>query len=369
MEQYCLDDRCGVQLAAQQTMQSINFLSCPDRVPYLVNYGDKTLSVQSDEHKKRSVWHLSTQSGQLTLEWVDPDSEQPEVHELLAAIEATFVSYPHQAKLYLIAPVGQFAELFDTGVLVKVKEGQVVVYVGLFWQQARVWLSSSRSQTYPLYPVFSQGRCHPLRPPKPVGIVYQRYIPWLGRMLSFRTVNLDTDLGCFNRWMNDPVVAEFWQETGDLTRHRSYLEAIQTDPHVINLIGCLDDEPFGYFEIYWAKEDRIAHYYDVDDFDRGWHVLIGEPHLRGKPFVTAWLPSISHYLFLDDARTQRIVIEPRVDNCKMIRNLTRCGYVHLKEFNFPHKRALLGMLLRKRFFAAQLWVPHDMLLPHSMSLS
>ncbi|MBK9663494.1 MAG: acetyltransferase [Nitrosomonas sp.] len=239
----------------------------------------------------------------------------------------------------------------------------------MFWQQARVWRSSILTQVFPIRYVFSHGRRHPLRPPKPIGLVYQRYISWLGRTLIFRTVDLTTDLSRFHRWMNDPVVAEFWQESGDLTKHHAYLAAIEADPHVINLIGCLDDEPFGYFEVYWAKEDRIAPYYDVDDFDRGWHVLIGEPHMRGKRFVTAWLPSISHYLFLDDDRTQRIVIEPRADNFKMIRNLAQCGYAHLKEFDFPHKRAMLGMLSRERFFSEQLWVPRSITSSHSVFLS
>jgi RimJ/RimL family protein N-acetyltransferase len=69
------------------------------------------------------------------------------------------------------------------------------------------------------------------------------------------------------------------------------------------------------------------------------------------------MPSISHYLFLADCRTQRIVIEPRADNDKMLRSLARCGYALLKEFDFPHKRAVLGMLLRERFFGEALWVP------------
>ena len=30
---------------------------------------------------------------------------------------------------------------------------------------------------------------------------------------------------------------------------------------MLNLIGCIDDEPFAYFEAYWTKEDRIAPYY------------------------------------------------------------------------------------------------------------
>ena len=29
----------------------------------------------------------------------------------------------------------------------------------------------------------------------------------------------------------------------------------------------------------------------------------------------------------------------------------------MKEFDFPHKRAMLGMLLRERFFGEALWIP------------
>lgn len=42
---------------------------------------------------------------------------------------------------------------------------------------------------------------------------------------------------------------------------------------------------------------RTSHSYqpadcETDPFDRGWHVLIGEKDYRGKPFITAWLPSL-----------------------------------------------------------------------------
>ena len=69
------------------------------------------------------------------------------------------------------------------------------------------------------------------------------------------------------------------------------------------------------------------------------------------------MPSISHYLFLDDPRTQRLVIEPRIDNAKMLRSLARSGYALEKTFDFPHKRAMLGTLTRERFFNESLWVP------------
>lgn len=371
MEHYRISDQ-SCTLPSEYSPNPVNLLSYPDKFCYHVIYSGAQLSIQAGETGRKMIWHLFQQSNELRLEWVEAHSKHPErpaMTELLAALEAAFIHYPHQTKAYVSAPMPLIAESYDSGVLVQTGDGRYVVHVELFWQQARVWHTATRPQAYPLYLVISHGQRHPLRPPKPTGTVYRRFIAWLGRTLSFRTVDINSDLVRFSRWMNDPVVAAFWQETGDLARHRAYLEGIQIDPHVISLIGCLDDEPFGYFEIYWAKEDRIAPYYDVDDFDRGWHVLIGEPHFRGKPFVTAWLPSISHYLFLDDDRTQRVVIEPRSDNTKMLRNLARCGYAHLKEFDFPHKRATLGMLLRERFFAEQLWVPRNTLSLHSISLS
>lgn len=207
--------------------------------------------------------------------------------------------------------------------------------------------------------VETAGRRHPRRPPKPRGTVYRRRIPWLERTLSFRVVDIDRDVARFNRWMNDPRVAFFWEEAGDMARHRAYLEAIAADPRVIGLIGCLDDAPFAYFEVYWAKEDRIAPFCDASDHDRGWHALVGEEACRGRAFVSAWMPGISHHLFLDDPRTERLVIEPRVDNDAMRRSLVTSGYRHIRDFDFPHKRAALHVLSRGDFFNQRRWLPRD----------
>jgi acetyl CoA:N6-hydroxylysine acetyl transferase len=352
----------GIQHEQVQELSArVKPLICrPDGTAYLATYYGNTLLLQPTRGEENpSSWKLTQQSGQLKLEWTDSHSGMPNTAELLAALEASLMSYPNQHKLSLLAPVGQADELLRSGVLLKGENDQLIVYADLFWQQPRIWLASPQPYVFPTSHILSHGRRHPLRPSKPIGTVYRRHIPWLDRTLSFRAVNIEHDLERFNRWMNDPIVAASWNEEGNLIKHRTYLEGIAADPHITGLIGCLDDEAFSYFEVYWAKEDRVAPFYDADDFDRGWHVLIGEPHLRGKSFVTAWLPSISHYLFLDDCRTRRIVIEPRSDNQKMIRNLGKCGYANLKEFDFPHKRAVLSMLLRERFFAERLWVPRD----------
>jgi len=97
--------------------------------------------------------------------------------------------------------------------------------------------------------------------------------------------------------------------------------------------------------------------YDADDYDRGWHVAIGEDGFRGRTWITAWLPSLMHFIFLDDLRTQRIVGEPKASHTQQIRNLDLAGFAKVKHVDFSHKRALLVMLLRERFFADRLWAP------------
>ena len=85
------------------------------------------------------------------------------------------------------------------------------------------------------------------------------------------------------------------------------------------MIGCWDGKPFGYFEIYWVKEDQLGRYInggDIGNWDRGIHVLVGEQEFRGKERVKVWLSALVHYCWLADQRTERVVAEPRADHEK-----------------------------------------------------
>lgn len=191
----------------------------------------------------------------------------------------------------------------------------------------------------------------PQRPPRPVGEVYQRYDPRVRHTLSFRLADPSIDAERFTRWMNDPRVDFFWQQSGSLAVQTEYLERQLTRHHAFPLIGCFDGQPFGYFEIYWAAEDRIGRHYLWQPFDRGLHVLVGEQAWRGAHFVQSWLRGLSHYLMIDESRTQRLVLEPRADNQRLFRHLAPAGYTTVKEFDFPHKRSRLVMANRQCFFS------------------
>jgi RimJ/RimL family protein N-acetyltransferase len=240
--------------------------------------------------------------------------------------------------------------LLNSGLLVA-EGGELRIERALFWQLPGLFLRQTGSAGYPQQLVMhSSGRRHPRRGPKPFGEVYRRFDTNLGAWISLRTLDIDEDLARFNRWQNSARVAAFWQEEGDLDKHRRYLQELLDDPRVLPLIGCFDDQPFAYYEAYWAKEDRIAPFYAADDYDRGIHMLVGEESHRGPHKVASWLNALTHYLLLDEPRTQRIVAEPRADNARMIGHMQAQGYHKDKEFHFPHKRAALMIQSREVFF-------------------
>ena len=232
---------------------------------------------------------------------------------------------------------------------------QPAVSAEMFWQTTGLW-SAPAYGSFPRCNVYDGRVSHPLRAPKPVGTVYARFIPWLGGVLSLDVATLN-DLPDVHRWMNSPRVDEFWHEAGDEDKHRRYLNGMFADAHIMPLIGRFDGRAFSYFEVYWAKEDVVGTFCDAGDYDRGCHVIVGDEACRGRDWFTAWLPSLLHYMFLDDPRTERIVQEPSSDHERQLRNLQKSGFSHIKSVDLPTKRAAIMTISRQRFFSDCLWQP------------
>ncbi|WP_264211401.1 GNAT family N-acetyltransferase [Leisingera thetidis] len=245
------------------------------------------------------------------------------------------------------------------------------VFPELLWQLPDLWLPQGRD-SFPQSMVSGPHGPHPLRPVKAVGTLYHRYIPWLDQVFSLRALDQETDLDLFHQWMNDERVAAFFEESGTRDYHRTYLARMASDPHMMPVLGCLNGRPFCYFELYWARENRIGAHYGAGAWDRGWHVLVGDETARGADYITTWLPSLMHYMFLAEPRTQALVGEPAASHTQQLRNLTRSGFARVKEFDFAHKRAVLVRLERDYFFKARLWSrpePADPGRPLQLSLS
>ncbi|KAK4184005.1 siderophore biosynthesis protein [Podospora australis] len=205
------------------------------------------------------------------------------------------------------------------------------------------FFSASHLPTYypppPLQYTITNHIRHPLRPkpPRMGEIFYTRFIPSVGQYLSFRVASVSprpvpylgpvgpksppqakasklcnmTDTALVRQWHSNPRVSKFWGEYVE-----SFLPNALQSRHSFPVIGLWDGVPFGYFELYWVKEDILGRYAGgcIDDFDRGCHVLIGEEWARGR--VQSWLTSLVHWAFTQDFRTMSVCLEPRVDNAR-----------------------------------------------------
>ncbi|CZS97535.1 related to aerobactin biosynthesis protein iucB (epsilon-hydroxylysine:acetyl coenzyme A N epsilon-transacetylase) [Rhynchosporium agropyri] len=271
--------------------------------------------------------------------------------------------------------------------------------------------SGSHLPTYfpppPLQYTMTSGIRHPMRPkpPRQGEVFYTRYIPSIGQYLAFRTASLSSrpvayngpttslavprhqagasisclpahlsiasvpdlatpplelndttvmsDVQLLNKWMNVPRVSKFWGCSGPQETQEAFLRGNLKSSNSFPVIGLWDGKPFGYFEIYWVKEDILGkHLGDrADDYDRGVHVLVGEEQFRGKHRVKTWITSLAHWAFVQDYRTNGVVLEPRIDNERFISHLNESGFLKEGEVSFPHKQSAFVKLRRENFEA------------------
>ncbi|KAJ5286954.1 hypothetical protein N7478_002640 [Penicillium angulare] len=271
----------------------------------------------------------------------------------------------HSLKLSMVA--SDHPQPVSDSIQWEVIPNELLVFRSAFWQGCAsplgfqpIWLPSwnlAASVPHLDYTVTStetSHRRHPRRHPKPTpgSVVYSRYIPFLDEHFSLVALDYQNPehLNLFHTWQNDPRVAKGWKETGTLDEHRDYLRRQYEDPHTLTVLGRFNDTFFSYYEIFWAKEDNIGAHYASKDFDRGRHTLVGNDAFRGPHRVMAWWPSMIHYVFLDDHRTENVIGEPMANNDKVLVYDYTFGLHQDQIIDLPHKRASLVKCTRERFF-------------------
>lgn len=221
-----------------------------------------------------------------------------------------------------------------------------------FYQLPYLWHYAPSLEIKPEIWTKTNEISHPLRPRVQAGdVLYSRFCPRIQKRLSFRVASPEKDVEIFTDWQNQPRVANFWELAKPQEELYKYLSEGLQDPHQFPVIYEVNDEAVGYFEFYWAKENRLGPYYDSEAFDRAFHILVGNKKHLGFNNTDAMLKAACHCLFLDEPRTRKIMAEPRHDNVAILKYIeTFVAWKKLKEFDFPHKRAALLECRRELFF-------------------
>jgi RimJ/RimL family protein N-acetyltransferase len=154
-------------------------------------------------------------------------------------------------------------------------------------------------------------------------------------------------LELITRWMNDPVVAAFWELAGPPHRTEAHLRAqTEGDGRSVPCLGLLDGRPTSYWEIYRADLDPLAAHYPARPHDTGVHLLIGEAADRGRGLGGLLLDAVARLVLDRRPACPRVVAEPDVRNHASLGAFRKAGFRRTATLELPGKRAAL--LIRRR---------------------
>ncbi|MEZ0089658.1 GNAT family N-acetyltransferase [Streptacidiphilus sp. EB129] len=167
-------------------------------------------------------------------------------------------------------------------------------------------------------------------------------------LFRLQPVRLPRDLHLVALWMNDPVVAAFWELAGppELTEHHLRTQ-LDGDGRSVPCLGLLDGIPMSYWEVYRADLDPLARHYPARPHDTGLHLLLGPPECRGRGIGGRLLRALAQRALHERRSARRIVAEPDTRNLPSLRAFSRAGFRHDQDLALPDKQAALMVYDRR----------------------
>ncbi|NIG56237.1 GNAT family N-acetyltransferase [Chitinophaga sp. Cy-1792] len=179
--------------------------------------------------------------------------------------------------------------------------------------------------------------------------LFSRQVTQMGHF-SFRPLQLDTDIFLIHNWVNREY-AKYWQmqHTSIEQVKHTYTSIIQSK-HAQAFLGFCNNVPAFLWESYYAANDPIGKYYDVQEGDYGLHLLVAPPDRVIHGYTLQILHTIMQYMLMNDA-VKRVIVEPDIRNEKMHVLTQKVGFAYTRELQLPHKKAYLAFCTREQYAA------------------
>lgn len=177
---------------------------------------------------------------------------------------------------------------------------------------------------------------------------------------DLRAIDPARDAAQIQRWLADPRSA-FWRMGHlDIDQVRDYLAGVVADPDQDGWLGLVDGRPAFYAETYDPSLVLLVDRYDGRPGDLGMHVLIAPPDgpaVHG--FTGLVFAAVMRWCF-QRLSAERVVVEPDVENTKIIAMNARAGFRVLREIDVVDgdhaKRAALSVCTRADFDRSELGI-------------
>ncbi len=175
-------------------------------------------------------------------------------------------------------------------------------------------------------------------PPPPTPVLPEPY--------ALRLADPDADAEMISEWMHLPHLVEAWESAAPASCWRQCLRAQLNGNYSRPLVGSLDGQDGGYFEVYRAAKDSIATWYQADPYDIGLHAAIAESTLVDKGLGRLLQPHVVTSVFEAEPRCRRIMFDPDHRNTTARRVCEFAGCTFLGEHDMSNRRMALYALSR-----------------------
>jgi acetyl CoA:N6-hydroxylysine acetyl transferase len=198
--------------------------------------------------------------------------------------------------------------------------------------------------TYNYSPIF----CKPIPVDYKDEILHEQYFPSNGYHISFRSIQLDTDIDMIHDWVNREYAHEFWQLNKPKQEVYQTYHDIINNPDGHSFIGLINHEPICQVDLYRILADEVKQHIEAGPDDSGMHLLMAPIDKLQKGLTKSVLYSFLSFYF-SFPMAQRIYGEPDIRNHKAIMLMRSTGFQFQKNIIMSYKTAALHCCTKESF--------------------
>lgn len=165
-------------------------------------------------------------------------------------------------------------------------------------------------------------------------------------MTEFEFIPLKEEhIPLMRRWLKEPHVAEFWQESEDENEFREKFLHKLLQRGVSPFIIEIDGKPIGYIQHYEADKVGGGWWPDAKSGTFGIDQFIGESEFVGRGVGTEVIKHFTNQLFKNRSVLE-VITDPDPRNARTIRAYEKVGFKKVAEVTTPGGAAILMSLPR-----------------------
>jgi RimJ/RimL family protein N-acetyltransferase len=175
--------------------------------------------------------------------------------------------------------------------------------------------------------------------------VFRKTVAGLGSF-ALHPIHPESDIHHIHQWVNQDY-AVYWGMNGfSIEEVKTAYQNILNHSQVY--IGYFNSEIAFLLECYNPADDLISRHYEVENGDKGMHILVAPPKNRIPNFTWNIFTVIMDFIFSHD-EVKRIVVEPDLRNEKIHLLNKKAGFEYRKIIELPHKTAHLAFCTRSQY--------------------